>query len=720
LRKQQARDFRVALVGNPNSGKTSLFNLLTGLRHKTGNFPGVTVERKSGVIEVSNGTPVELIDLPGAYSLYPTSDDERVVVNILSNPSDPAFPDAIIYIADLTNLEKHLLLLSQIQDLQIPCILALNMLDLAEQSGLKTDYASLSKKLALPVVPISGRSGQNIDQLKQEVFNLIQHKNPKSGTSLFSLNSIEKNTSKAITNLFQTNPSLFPFKHLRGDYHTLLLAHHADKLPYLNDEARDQIQQITAEKEFQSLHFQVEETMERYDRFLPIVRSAVKMPQVETTDSWTDRIDRVVTHQVFGPLIFFLLMLIVFQAIYTWATIPMDAIEGLFGWLGELVKTYLPAGYLADLLSDGILAGLGGIFVFIPQIAILFFLIGLLEEVGYMARAVYLFDQLMQRFGLNGRSIVALISGNACAIPAVMSTRTITNWKERLITILVTPFISCSARIPVYTVLIGFVVPSVTVWGIFDAQGLAFMGLYLLGILTALIAAWVFKLILRGSGNSYLMIQLPPYRAPVMRNVLLNMWDKVKTFILEAGRIIFFISIILWVLATFGPASKMAQAEEEAIAQAQTQQLDETATEDLVASYKLEASYAGHLGHFIEPVIAPLGYDWKIGVALLTSFAAREVFVGTMATLYSIGSTEDEGTIRDRMAKEVDPRTGQPIYTMATSLSLLLFYVFAMQCVSTLAVVRRETNSIKWPLIQFTFMTILAYVSALVAYQTLS
>lgn len=397
----------------------------------------------------------------------------------------------------------------------------------------------------------------------------------------------------------------------------------------------------------------------------------------------------------------------------------MDWIEWVFAWSSNQLKLLLPDAWFADLLTEGVLAGLGGVLVFIPQIAILFFLISILEEVGYMARAVFLFDRLMQRFGLNGRSIVALISGGACAIPAIMSTRTIANPKERLITILVTPLISCSARIPVYTVLIGFVVPAITVGGIFNAQGLVFMGLYVLGILSALISALVFKYVLKTEGYSFLMLELPEYRMPVFKNVLLTVWEKVKSFILEAGKVIMLISIVLWFLASYGPPRQMEQARAEALSLAAAENMDDDATQDLVAARQIETSFAGYLGKFIEPVIQPLGFDWKIGIALITSFAAREVFVGTMATIYSIGSSDDEYSIRDRMAKERNPITGEPIYTLGTSLALLLFYVFAMQCMSTLAVVRKETGTWKWPAIQFFYMTATAYISALLAYQFL-
>lgn len=708
------QNLTIALVGNPNSGKSSVFNLLTGLRQKVGNFPGVTVEKKTGNIQLEK-TAITLVDLPGTYSLYPTSKDERVVAQVLCNPTDKLYPDAIIYIANVVDLEKHLLLFTQIRDLGLPTILALNMADVAEQKGLKVDIKQLKKSLQTEVVLISGRTGQGIDDLKNAIVDLRNNaKKFIAPTSFYPLTPTEKQLNKDLEATVQQNSWNGIFENA-NEYRNILLAHHHEWLPFLGDQQKEKIAQLCAKNEFKDLNFQVNETMKRYDLFVPIVRKSLQQPP-QSTNNLTDKIDDIVTHKVLGPFIFFLLMLLVFQAIYSWSSYPMDWIEGAFGWMSTQARVLLPEGWMADLVADGILAGLGGILIFIPQIAILFLLISILEEIGYMARAVFMFDKLMQRFGLNGRSVVALISGGACAIPAVMSTRTIANWKERLITIMVTPLISCSARIPVYTLLIGFVVPSATVWGIFNLQGLAFMGLYVLGIVAALVSAWIFKLILKSDESSFLMIELPQYRQPMLRNVLLNVYEKVKTFTIEAGKVIFVISIILWVLASYGPGNQMQLAEQQAIELAQQQQLDEEATADLVASQQLEASYAGHLGKFIEPVIRPLGFDWKIGIALITSFAAREVFVGTMATIYSIGSVEDELTIRDQMAKEKNPVTGEPVYSLATALSLLIFYVFAMQCMSTLAVVRRETNSWKWPMLQLAYMTILAYLGSFMVY----
>jgi ferrous iron transport protein B len=699
--------FTVALLGNPNCGKSSVFNQLTGLRQKIGNFPGVTVDKKLGRTKLPDGREAAIIDFPGTYSFYPTSSDERIVVQTLCKPADENYPDAIVYIADATRLEKHLLLLTQLRDLGLPLILALNMADVADKEGLDIDHFALASSLSLPVVKLSGRTGFGIESLKHELQLLLDaYTSFKAPPPFYELSKAEKKLAQAVQEILPGS----------NTYQALLAAHHHDWLPFLSAAQRKLIIDLVAEHHFEPLRSQIEETMQRYDKFTPMARQSIRTTAAGQP-SVAERIDHILTHRLAGPLIFILLMLLVFQAIFAWATYPMEWIEGLFALAGQGVGSVLPDGWLSSLITDGILAGLGGIMVFIPQIAILFFLISLLEEVGYMARAAYMFDRLMQYFGLNGRSIVALISGGACAIPAIMSTRTIGNWKERLITIMVTPFISCSARIPVYTVLIGFVVPSTVVGGIFNLQGLAFMGLYLLGIIAALLSAWIFKLILKTKERSYLMLELPEYRSPVMRNVFLTVWEKVRSFVVEAGRIIMAISVVLWALASFGPRADMQAARLEAETLAVERQLDEQETENLIAARKIEASFAGQLGKFIEPAIAPLGFDWKIGIALITSFAAREVFVGTMATIYSIGSAEDEYSIRDRMAQERHPISGKPIYSLATSLSLLLFYVFAMQCMSTLAVVRRETKSWKWPLVQFVFMTGLAYLSSLLVYQ---
>lgn len=710
--QKKKRALKVALVGNPNSGKTSIFNFLTGLQQKVGNFPGVTIDRKVGMLRLAGDRAVEVIDFPGTYSLYPTSSDEKIAIQSFVNPDGEDYPDAILYVADLTKLEKHLLLLTQVRDLGIPVILALNMSDLMESSGLSIDLDKLRKKLGIPVILVSGRSGKGVDELKQ-LLSLVaggETLTQDSGSSFYRLSQEEARLVNALESAFPDH----------NPYQRIILAHHHDWLPFLSEEQRNTIREVTEQCGFQALGLQVRETMQRFDNFTPIVQQTLKR-QTANANTFSERLDRVLTNRVAGPLIFFVVMLLVFQAIFTWATYPMDLIDGSFAALTSWIKDVFPGGWLTDLVTDGLLAGLGGILIFIPQIAILFFLISLLEEVGYMARAAFMFDRLMQFFGLNGRSIVALISGGACAIPAIMSTRTIANWKERLITILVTPFISCSARIPVFVTLIAFAVPAKQYFGgLFNLQGLAFMGLYLLGIAAALLSALVFKLILKTKESSFLMLELPSYQPPVMRNVGLTVWEKVKTFTVEAGKIILIISLVLWVLSSFGPGNAMQEARSEGRELAIEQNMDESAAANLIASREIEASYAGHLGKWIEPAIEPLGFDWKIGIALITSFAAREVFVGTMATLYSIGSEAEENTVRERMAREVNPKTGEKVYNPAASWSLLLFYLFAMQCMSTLAVVKKETQSWKWPVIQFFFMTGLAYLSSLLVYQLMA
>ena len=699
--------FTIALMGNPNSGKSTIFNLLTGLRQKIGNFPGVTVDKKIGKLQLKQ-SKAQIIDFPGTYSLYPTALDERIVVSTLANPANEDFPDAIIYVADSSQLEKHLLLFSQLKDLEVPLILALNMADVITMKTSNTEV--LSKKLGIPVVATSGRTGIGIEQLKDTLQNTLINLNTFIPNKSTYQSSKEENV--VIDRIKQINPDL-------NNQQALLWAHHKEWLPGITSTQKTQIGAVISSTDFQPLKSQVRETMSRYEQFLPIFSPF--LPKKETQDNgFSDKLDQVITHRFIGPVIFFILMVLVFQAVFSWASLPMEWIDNGFAALGNVVEQTLPESWFRDLLVNGILAGLGGILIFIPQIALLFLLISILEEVGYMARVVYLFDNILKKIGLNGRSIVALVSGGACAIPAVMSTRTISNWKERIITIMVTPLISCSARIPVYTVLIGFVVPASASWAGFNGQGLAFMGLYLLGIFSALFAAFVFKLMLKSEEKSYLMIELPVYRKPMAKNVLLNVFEKTKTFVVEAGKVIFVISIILWVLATYGPGNKMAMAVQSATTQAQELNLDEDRTAHLIASKEIEASFAGHIGKFIEPAIAPLGFDWKIGIALITSFAAREVFVGTMATIYSIGGDAEEKSVIDRLTSEVNPITGKPVYTFATALSLLIFYVFAMQCMSTLAVVKRETKSWKWPIIQFVYMTALAYFGSLFVYQYFS
>ena len=699
----------IALIGNPNSGKSSLFNILTGLRQKVGNFTGVTVEKKSGLFQSDSHT-ILLTDLPGTYSLYPNSLDERIVIETLVNPQSDQYPDAIIYVADITKLEKQTLLLTQLLDLGFPILWVLNMADLEESSLMQVDIDILQKKLGIPIQKISSRTGEGIAELKHFITHPKEWKR-KEGADFYRPNEIEKELAQKVGETLGN----------KNTYQSLLTAHHYHWLESIGEEEKQNIKVAREQVQFKELNAQVEETMARYDQFTPILQQAVVHQKKEGKVTLSDRMDTVLTHSVFGPFIFLLVMTFIFQAIFSWASYPMDLVDGSFGWLSEQVSALLPAGWFTDLLTEGIIAGFGGVVIFVPQIAILFFLIGLLEEVGYMARVAYIWDRFMQFFGLNGRSTVALISGGACAIPAIMSARTITNRKERLITILVTPFISCSARIPVYTVLIGFVVPSTLVFGIFNLQVIAFLGLYLLGILGGGLVALLLKFWVKSEERSFLALELPPYRMPSWRNVFLSAWSKVRSFIIEAGKIILGISIILWFAASYGPGDQLAQAEAATVIEAQEQNLSESQTANLIASKQLEASYAGHFGKFIEPLIRPLGFDWKIGIAILTSFAAREVFVSTMSTIYNIGSAEeDEMLIRDRMAQELRPGTDLKVYSAATSLALLVFYVFAMQCMSTVAVIRKETGGWKWAIWIFMISLFLAYFGAMLVYQLLT
>jgi ferrous iron transport protein B len=695
----------IAVIGNPNSGKTTVFNQLTGLRQKTGNFPGITVELQRGPLRFPSGRSATLIDFPGAYSLYANSSDEKIVTTVLSDALNPTYPDAVLYVADSMHLEKHLLLFTQLLDLGLPVVLALNMTDTASEQGFRIDHKRLSSTFNVPVVPISGRSGMNIPQLLHELEGVLGLY-PRAGQDPFyALTDQEKQIADAVSQNLD-EPNL---------YRALQLAHHYLWLPFLSDANKLTIKTIVDTKSFIPLRCQIDETLSRYDHITPIIHQVVQKP-TGNPEKTTDAIDAVVTHKFWGPFLFFLVMLLVFQAIFDWSSYPMDMIEEGFARLNDLLKSTLPQHWGTDLLTEGIISGLSGILIFVPQIALLFFLVSVLEEVGYMARVVFMFDKSMRRYGMNGRSIVALISGGACAVPAIMSARTIGNWHERLITVMVTPFISCSARLPVYAVLIGLAVPEYYIFGFINVQGLTFASMYLLGVLAALGSGWLMKKYLKTRELSFLALELPVYRVPHWKNVWLTVWEKTMAFVWGAGKIILIISVILWFLASYGPPGAMNNAAETAAAVASEQRLNEEDKESLTASYKLESSWAGHLGKFIEPAIRPLGYDWKIGIALITSFAAREVFVGTMSTIYSIGTSDDYERLRKKMENARYADNGQPVYTLATAISLLIFYALAMQCMSTLAVVKRETGSWKWAAFQFLFMSGLAYLLAWVGY----
>jgi ferrous iron transport protein B len=698
------KNLKIALVGNPNSGKSTVFNQLTGLRQRTGNFPGVTVEIMEGKLHFPNGQEALLLDLPGTYSIYPTSSDEKIVASVLCDPANPAFPDALVYVADVTHLEKHLLLFTQLLDLQVPILLALNMADSAKELGIKVNAAKLAEVFGVPVVPISGRTGDNILKLLVELERLLAKsaERPTAAKGFYKFAEAEKQVADAVQQNLGTPNA----------YRALLLAHHHNWLPFLQKTEKEVLAAIVETKNFQTLRAQVDETLDRFDHFTPIVQATVQRPAA-FPNTPTDRIDAVLTHRWWGPLIFFGVMLLVFQAIFDWSDYPMTMIEEGFGQAGEWLKAGMPAAWYTDLLTDGFLEGLGGILVFVPQIAVLFLLITILEEVGYMARAVFMFDKFMRRFGMNGRSVVSLISGAACAIPAIMSSRTIGNQKERLITILVTPFMTCSARIPVYVLLIGLIIKEERVFGIVSTKSLALGAMYLFGLFMACLSGWVLKKWLRRREPSYLAIELPVYRMPHWKNVGLTVWGKVWAFVVGAGQWILIVTLVLWGLKSAGPGDALGQAEKQVRSAADTTNLD-----DKIKEAQLEASYLGHLGRGTEWVFSPLGYDWKIGVGVLASFAAREVFTGTLAVLYSMDSKEKDVTDREDNDAKVQLRQKMVESGFggknpnAAAFSLLIFYALAMQCFSTLAVVRRETGGWKWAVFQFVFMSALAYLAA--------
>ncbi len=699
---------KIALLGNPNSGKSSLFNHLTGLNQKIGNFPGVTVEKKSGFCSLPDGSIAEIIDLPGIYSIYPRSLDEQIVAEVLLDHHSASTPEKIVVIADATNLKRGFLLLTQIIDLGLPTILALNMMDLVAKAGISYDFISLSKKLGVPVVPINARNGVGLEALKE----LLVKPLPVSDIAIFTV------WKEAENPIGQVRSALG----IDNDYEAYQFLEQPRSLKFLTAEKKSLVDSIRSNHEFFPGKFQGAETILRYSFIQDLLNSVTLKNTDNSWKKYSSQLDKVLTHKIGGYFIFFGILFLIFQSIFAWAEGPMDLIDTSFAQLSSYLSSALPDGPLTRLVTEGLIPGIGGILIFVPQIAILFAFISILEESGYMARVVFLMDKVMRNFGLNGKSVVPLMSGVACAIPAIMATRTIDNWKERIITIMVTPLMSCSARLPVFTILIALIVPDQKALGFFNLQGLALMGLYLLGFVAALGSAWVMNLLIRVKERSFLMMELPTYRVPKWSNVGFTILEKTKTFVWEAGKVILAISVILWVLASYGPGDSVNNAREAVQEQSKNLRFTKQGFEDRVAAYKLEHSYAGIIGKGIEPVIRPLGFDWKIGIALITSFAAREVFVGTMATIYSIGSVneDDSATIKERMGQEINPETGGPRFTPAVGFSLLVFYTFAMQCMSTIAVVYRETKGWKWPMIQLVYMTALAYLSAFAVYQLLS
>lgn len=736
-----SKNINVALIGNPNTGKTSVFNQLTGLNQKVGNYPGITVEKKEGICKLPRGVKAHILDLPGTYSLNTTSLDESLVVELLLNKNDKDYPDVAVVISDVENLKRNLFLFTQIKDLKIPTILVINMADRMSRKGISLDVAAMERKLDTKIALVSTRKGQGIGRLKELIAD-------------FKSLSVKPNVdAKRISpEYFERLQRTFPNEDLYKLW--LVITQDVNFMPIEKKQIQDASDFTTKSKE-ELKKLQHKETVLRYQLINNTLKETYKVDFL-AAKGLRASLDKILTHKIFGYLIFFVILLTIFQAIFDWSSYPQDFIDAKFALVSEWIKNTLPPGIFTDLLSEGIIAGIGGIVIFIPQIAFLFLFISLLEESGYMSRVVFLMDRVMRPFGLSGKSVVPLMSGTACAIPAVMATRTIENWKERLITILVTPFTTCSARLPVYLILIALVIPKGTFMGL-SYQALTLMLLYLIGFGMAIFSAMVLHKILKIKSRSLFMVEMPTYRLPLIKNVAYTVLEKTKSFVFGAGKIILAISIVLWFLGSSGHSDDFKNAERivserieaeglstysknyiqnnvdayraSALAEGMsptvlqdslnilTENLKERAKAQEIASYKLEHSYIGQAGKAFEPVVKPLGYDWKIGIAVLTSFAAREVFVSTLATIYSVGSDEEE-TIKTRMAAELDD-SGRPLFNLASGISLMLFYAFAMQCMSTLAIVKRETNSWKWPMIQLGFMSVFAYIVAFIAYQIL-
>ena len=698
------KQIKVALIGNPNTGKTSVFNALTGLNQKVGNYPGITVDKKEGICKLSRGVKAHILDLPGTYSLNASSIDENVVIELLLNQKDKDFPDVAVVVADVENLKRNLLLFTQIKDLKIPSILVVNMSDVMVRKGIALDIAELETQLNTKIALVSTRKGTGLQELK----TLIEGYKTLPKKQCLDARSID-------VDYFERLEKAFPNQEV---YKLWLVVTQDVNFGKLARKELD-VSKFQTKSTSELKRLQQKEAIKRYQFINGVLKKSQVIDRSKAKDL-RSKLDRILTHKVWGYVIFLAILMTIFQAIYDWASFPMDLIDTSFASLAEWVKNSFPiGGMLTELLAEGVVSGIGGVVIFIPQIAFLFLFISILEESGYMSRVVFLMDRIMRRFGISGKSVVPLISGTACAIPAVMATRNIENWKERLITILVVPFTTCAARLPVYLIIIALIIPEGTFLG-FSYQGLTLMSLYLIGFGMAIFSAYILDRVMKKERKSFFVVEMPNYKLPLLKNVLITVIEKTKTFVLEAGKIILAISIILWVMASFGPGEKFNNAE--SIVTQNNIDIPKGELDDKIAAYRLEHSYIGIVGKTIEPVIRPLGYDWKIGIGLVASFAAREVFVGTLATIYSVGSaSEDESidTIKTKMANE-RYSDGRKVFTLASGISLLLFYAFAMQCMSTLAIVKRETKSWKWPMVQLVGMSIIAYIFALIAFQILN
>ena len=707
-----ARQLVIAIAGNPNAGKTTLFNSLTGLRQKVANYPGVTVERKEGSWSLAPDLPsARLIDLPGLYSLDAASIDEQIARDVLTGkiPNLPA-PDVIVAVVDATNLERNLYLVTQLLEYGRPLVIALTMVDLALKRGLEIDETQLSESLCVPVIPVTAQQRIGLDDLSKAVLAAVGRKAQGMGWRLSDCTECELMAlmSGSVASI---------------DRQTALRTLYAEDLPQ-DETLREAIENARARLAQVNPNWWQEPLLARYDWIEQIAGRAVKRHAAQSLTT-TERIDRILTHKIFGPLILIAVMLLVFQTIFSWANLPMDLIDKGFGRLGEAVGALLSPGLFRDLLVDGVIAGVGGVLVFLPQILLLFFFIAILEDTGYMARAAFLMDRLMRGVGLHGKAFMPLLSSFACAIPGIMATRTIENPKDRLATIMIAPFMSCSARLPVYTLMIAAFFSGRKIFGFLSVGAFMIMAMYLLGILVAIGVAWVLKRTILKAPTPPLVLELPPYRVPNFLTILQMMLSRAWLFLKRAGTVILAISIILWALATF-PRSPQANSLNNGYAVAQADKVDEETDAGVKtapglagqSSEHLSRSYAGRAGHLIELVIRPLGFDWKMGVALISSFAARETLVSTLSVIYNVGkdaeSSSDSLVNAVREAKRED---GSPAWTPLVALSMMVFFVLAMQCMSTVAVVRRETNSWRWPLFMIAYMTILAYIASFITYQ---
>lgn len=698
---------KVALVGNPNVGKTSVFNALTGLNQHVGNYPGITVERKVGTTNIEKNIKATVIDLPGTYSINPSSKDEEIALKALYDEQNKDYPDVVVVIAEVENLKRNLFLFTQIKDLGFPTILALNMADQMDKKGISIDIELLQEKLQTKVVLISARKKEGIDSLKKAIVEFEKG----STKPIFDLKSID-------ASYFETLEQLYPNQNLYKVWLTQAKVFAFEGIqPMISSNAELQ------KNEAEIKRLQHKETIKRYQFINEILKKTYTIDESKATDIRM-RFDRILTHKFWGYVIFLLVLLVIYGSVFELASYPMDFVDGLFSDLSSWVSTVLSEGKLTELIAEGIIPGLGGVMMFVPQIAILFFLISILEETGYMSRVVFLMDRIMKPFGLSGKSVVPLVSGTACAIPAIMAARNIENPKERLITMLVTPFTTCSARIPVYIIIISLIIPQTYIFGFIPLQGLVMTGMYLLGFLAAIGGGWILNKFIKADRKSYFIIEMPTYKMPILKNVLLNMYEKSLSYIVGAGKIILSLSVVIWFLGAHGPSNTFGKAEEIVTEQHINDGLTEDELANEISGYELEHSYIGMIGMAVEPVFRPLGYDWKMSIAVLTSFAAREVFVGNLAVLYNMGKdkdvedAEDSGKIIETLSQE-KRADGSLVYDFPTGISLLLFYAFAMQCLSTVGVTKKETNSWKWTIFQMVFMTGFAYIVSLIAYQLL-